>query len=508
MDKRQKILLMRHMCKSFSGIRAIDDVSLDLFAGEIHCLVGENGAGKSTLIKVLSGAEKPDKGDMKIFDLTYKHLSTHNAINLGIATIYQDVDLVDSLTVADNIFLGGELRNRFGLIDVRRQEKVAQRVIDQLKLKISSSVLVSELSLAQRQMIEIVKALHKEAKILIMDEPTSSLGREETTALMSLIRDLASKGIGIIYISHYLREVLEIGDRITVLKDGRMVKTYQKEEFDINLLVADMIGSKADLFYRKTKTKIGDVVLRVKNYTRDDVVKDVSFNVHKGEVFGIGGIVGSGRTELANLIFGIDKKDSGEFYLYDKKVTPVSPKDAVKKGLCMLNEDRKGVGLFLNRSVKENIGIIYNEQRSLWLHLRDELNKVKEMIKKIRIKLVSVNQVVHSLSGGNQQKSIVARMLLSNAPVFILDEPTRGVDIGSKAEIYRIIDELSKQGKSIIMISTDITELLGISDRIGVMRNGKMVKIIPTSDATVEKLLKTYQGYTDYNINTERNESG
>jgi len=493
-SERQLILSLNHITKDFSGTRALDDVSFDLYAGEVHCLVGENGAGKSTLIKILSGAEKPDNGEIIIDDKSYAELTTRQAIDLKIATIYQDVDLVDTLSVADNIFLGAELFNRYGLVDTARQEQIASEIMERLRIRIDPQILVEDLSPAQKQTLQLIKALHRDAKILIMDEPTSSLGREETLALLELVHALAARGIGIIYISHYLQEVSEIGTRISVLKDGRKIRTYDRSDFTIPQLIRDMVGREADLFYKKEPVPLGEPLLRVEEYARGEKVKNVSFSVRRGEIFGIGGMVGSGRTELANLLFGVDKRDRGEVYLAGRKITPRSPREAVGAGICMITEDRQKTGLFGVRPVSENISIIENESKGLFLNLRREAERVWKEVKQLNIQLSTIEQDADSLSGGNQQKVILSRWLMKGAEIFIFDEPTKGVDIGSKEEIYRLMTELCRQNKGIIMISSDMPELLSMSDRIGIMRNGEMVNIVPAEDASEEKLIQEYLG--------------
>jgi len=493
-SEKELILSLNHITKDFAGTRALDDVTLDLYAGEVHCLVGENGAGKSTLIKILSGAEIPDQGEIVVYGQSYRQLSTGQAIDLKIATIYQDVDLVDTLTVADNIFLGDELRNRYGLVDTPRQEELASGIMGRLNIQINPQALVEDLSPAQKQTLQLIKALHRDAKILIMDEPTSSLGRDETLALLDLVRSLAARGIGIIYISHYLKEVSQIGDRISVLKDGRKISSYDKSSFTITRLVRDMVGRDAGLFYQKETVPIGEPLLRAENYSRGAVVRNVSFEIRRGEIFGIGGMVGSGRTELANLLFGADKRESGELYLEGRRITPRSPKEAVRSGICMITEDRKRNGLFGVRPVKENVAIVRNESGGLFINLGREAKQVQEKVDQLNIQLATIEQDVDSLSGGNQQKAILSRWLMVGAKVFIFDEPTKGVDIGSKEEIYRLMTELSRQGKGIIMISSDMPELLSMSDRIGIMRDGELVNIVPAGEASEERLIKEYLG--------------
>jgi ribose transport system ATP-binding protein len=497
LKNKQLILQLSNITKDYPGTRALDRVSFDLHSGEIHCLVGENGAGKSTLIKILSGAENPDAGVISLFGINYSQLSTSQAIKLRIATIYQDVDLVDSLTVADNIFLGSEICNQTMVVNRKEQEKKTAAIMNRLKIKIDPTLMVGDLSPADKQILQIVKAIFRDAEILVMDEPTSSLGFEETNALMDLIRSLASQGKGIIYISHYLKEVTEIGDRITVLKDGRVVNTYEKTQVSTNQLVRDMVGRNADLFFFKEKTVIQDEALIVKNYTQEPLVKDVSFSVRVGEIFGIGGMVGSGRSELVALLYGAAKKDSGKLIFRNKVITPFSPSQAIRNRICLITEDRKVTGLFLNRPVIENIKVVDNEMHEFILNLKKENLSVLNIVKSIAIHLSDIHQDIESLSGGNQQKCILGRWLSINMDIFIFDEPTKGVDVGAKQEIYRIITELAKQGKVIIIISSDMPELISLSDRIGVMRHGEMVQILDKDEVTEHRLIQEYLGYQE-----------
>lgn len=494
MNDRQLILTLKNITKDFSGTRALDNVTFDLYAGEVHCLVGENGAGKSTLIKILSGAETPDEGEIIIYGKKYRQLSTRQAIDLKIATIYQDVDLVETLTVADNIFLGAELQTHYGFIDTQRQEQIAAEIMHRLNIRIDPHTLVEDLSPAQKQTLQIIKALHREAKILIMDEPTSSLGRDETQALLDLVRNLAGQGIGIIYISHYLQEVSQIGDRISVLKDGRNISTYTKSNINISQLIRDMVGRDADLFYQRSKVSIGEPIIRIDNFSRGNVVRNVSFDLRQGEIFGLGGMVGSGRTELVNLLFGVDKRDSGEIYYKGKKITPSSPREAIKNGIVMITEDRKKGGLFGVRPVKENISIVENDLGGVFINLNREISHVLNKVKSLHIQLASIEQDIDSLSGGNQQKAILARWLMQNSKLFIFDEPTKGVDIGSKEEIYHLMIDICRQGKTIIMVSSDMPELLSMSDRIGIMRDGELVNVIAAEEASEERLIQEYLG--------------
>lgn len=490
------ILELKDIHKSYSGIQVLHGVDLTLHEGEVVCLVGENGAGKSTLIKILSGAEKPDDGQICLFGERYKSLLPAQAMELGIATIYQDVDLVDTLTVADNIYQGSEIRKSGIFVDRVKQEDGAKQILDELSIHIDPGVLVGDLSPGQKQNLQIAKALHKKAKILIMDEPTASLGEEETTALMKLVERLKSEGIGIIYISHYFEEVFEVGDRALVLKDGHNVSQHLISEVTQDKLIKEMVGRDASNFYQKGKFSKGDNALEVRGYVRGRVVKDVSFTVSRGEVFGLGGLVGAGRTELVRMLFGADKKERGQLFLDGKEITPSSPKDAIKKGICFVSEDRKEEGLFKERSTKENIAVTQNENR-FFLNLKEEEKLVKEHIDQLNIKVFSQEHEAGKLSGGNQQKVIVSRWLAVDGEIYIFDEPSKGVDVGAREEIYRLIEKLARNGKIVIMVSSNMPELISMSDRIGVMHEGVLTDIIPAKEAKEDELLKRYMGVED-----------
>lgn len=490
----EKLLDLVEISKEYSGTRVLDSVSFSLHAGEVHCLVGENGAGKSTLIKILSGAEQPNGGKILLGERLYPHLAPKDSLHLGIATIYQDLDLIETLSVADNIFLGDELRTPLGFVDRKRQVRVSQELLARLRIRAEATALVSDLSPAQKQMIQLAKALHRDSRIIIMDEPTSSLGHEEARALMDLVRSVTADGkIGVIYISHFLEEVFQIGDRITVLKDGRRVATHAKGEVDPGQVIKEMVGREASLFYQREKVRIGETALQVRHFSREGAVRDVSFEVREGEIFGIGGLVGSGRTELANLLFGAEQADSGELLLQGRNITAGSPRAAIGRGISMIAENRQEDGLFMVRPVRENIVVLQTEKAGPLVQSKKESELVKGMVERFGI-VASPSQEVRELSGGNQQKVIMSRWLLGDARVIIFDEPTKGIDIGAKQEIYRFMTELVRGGKIVIMISSDMPELLSMSDRIGVMRNGEMVKIVDAQGVTEAELLKEFLG--------------
>ena len=489
----EKLLQLEGINKEFNGIQVLFDVGLTLYSGEVLCLVGENGAGKSTLIKILSGAETPNSGTIELFGRKYyKGIRLWQAIAAGVATIYQDADLVDTLTVADNVFLGEELKRR-GLIDRTKQERITQELIDDLGLRLPADSLVEDLSPGQKQCVQIVKAIKRDARLLIMDEPTSSLGREETEALMKLVRRLADEGRGIIYISHFMEEVFRIGDRALVLKDGHCVSTRILSDTEQEQLVIDMVGRAASSFYSRKEIAKGEGLLEIQNYSGGGLVKDVSFTVRQGEIFGLGGLVGAGRSELMRLVFGCDRKDSGRLVLNGHEITPSSPSEAVRKGICMIFENRKEESMFSIRPVRENITVTSNEKRKL-LNLAKEEQIVMEQVEKLHIKIFDSSQEAGKLSGGNQQKMVLSRWLVEEGEIYIFDEPAKGVDVGAKEEIYKQILRLAEAGKYIIVVSSVLPELISLSDRIGVMRGGRLTSIIDRADATEDKLLKEFIG--------------
>ncbi|HJA13142.1 MAG TPA: sugar ABC transporter ATP-binding protein [Candidatus Mediterraneibacter merdipullorum] len=491
----EKLLELKDISKSYSGVQVLKGVNIDLQEGEILCFVGENGAGKSTLIKIISGAIQADGGTIKYFGKEYGRLHPRQVIDIGVATIYQDIDLVDNLTVADNIFLGQELRNKAGFIDAKEQERQSDELLGKLKLEnIRGKNLLADLSTAQKQCVQIAKALKNNAKVLILDEPTASLGDKETKLLLELVKNLASQGMGIIYISHFIDELFEIGNTLLILKDGEQVVVRKTAETTPEQVIHDMIGRDADSFYKREYFPIGGRILRAEHYENKNTVHDVTFEIRSGEVFGFGGLVGAGRTELVRMIYGADHKRRGKLYIDDREITPANPKDAIRKGIFMISEDRKGEGLLNLRSVKENITVTHNERKE-YINLHKESQMVENSIREFGIKVPGQDAEVTSLSGGNQQKAIIARCVLDPGEVYIFDEPTKGVDVGAKEEIYKHILKLAKADKFVIIISSDMPELLSMSDRIGVMHEGKLVDILDAENTTEDELMKKYLGY-------------
>lgn len=473
-------LEMLNVSKSFVGVKALDNVQLRAWSGEVLALMGENGAGKSTLMKILSGAHQADKGSEIFID--GKPVTINGPLDarrLGIAIIYQEMSLSPNLSVAENIYLGRELK-RNGMIDSRAMEKGCVDVLQRLGAPFTATTRVSTLSIAEQQLVEIGRALHSSSKILILDEPTTALSARESERLFALIKQLRNEGIALIYISHRMEEVYELSDRVAVLRDGRSVGEIERENLSAETIVKMMVGRDLSTFYMKehdAKGSKGEVILDVQDITDGRKVKECSLKLHAGEVLGIAGLVGSGRTELARLIYGADKKQGGNVSLNGKILDIRNPGDAIREGLAYLTEDRKELGLFLDMSCGENINVgVYRDDArgGFMLNLTKAKDRALAAFRQLRVRAPGHLSSVGSLSGGNQQKVLLARWLQIGPKVLILDEPTRGVDIGAKSEIYRLIDELARQGIGIIVISSELAEVIGVCDRVLVMKEGQI----------------------------------
>ena len=484
------VLQMRGIDKTFPGVKALTGASFDLRSGEIHALVGENGAGKSTLIKILNGVHAADAGEITLFGLTADIKSPLEALQRGIATIYQEFTLVRTLSVRANLFLGHEKLRR-GLIDNRLERETAAGVLARLGSEIDPDSLVSELNVAQQQLVEIARALAAEARILVMDEPTAALTPREVERLFEVLRDLTARGIAVIFVSHRLDEVFEIADRITVMRDGQTVVTKNKASMDRRALIEYMVGRSIEDEYPKIPAERGNVVLEVRGLSGGPV-HNVSFSVRRGEVLGIAGLMGAGRTDLVRLIFGADRKDSGEILIDGRTVSIKSPRDAIRSGISLLTEDRKAEGLVLKASARDNFAL---PNLNLWsrvgfINRRKESTRFTSRAQELQIRMAGPEQLAAFLSGGNQQKLLVARWLETNSKVIIFDEPTRGIDVGAKYEMYRLISRLAADGKAIVIISSELPEVLGISDRIMVMRQGQVAgEIENVAAATQEQVM-------------------
>ncbi len=486
------LLEMRGIVKTFPGVRALDGVDLKLHAGEVLALMGENGAGKSTLMKVLSGVHQPDSGEILV-DGTARHFSRPaESQAAGISIIYQELDLIPQLTVAENLFLGRERTHRFGILDSRDEARETREQLDKLGVELNPAAKVESLTVAEQQFVEIAKALAVDARIVVMDEPTAALSQREVERLFEIIDGLKARGIGVIYISHRMEEVDRVADRVTVLRDGAYIGELEAEELDREAIIQMMVGRSLDAEFPKQPAAIGDVLLEVKNLQRAPKVVNVSFELRRGEVLGLTGLIGAGRTEAARLIFGADRSTGGEIRVAGKKVDIRSPQDAVRHGICLLPEDRKGQGLVLGRSVRENFGLpnLNQLRRGPFIDEALERKKFAQFHESLSIRVPSSETAASSLSGGNQQKIVLAKWLERETEIVIFDEPTRGIDVGTKVEIYQLMNRLAAAGKAILMISSELPEVLGMSDRILVMHEGEIAgEITDPSSATQEDIL-------------------
>jgi len=496
------LLEMKNITKKFPGVTALKSIDFELRAGEVHILLGENGAGKSTLVKILSGAYEPTEGTIVINGKQYSKLTPSESIANGISIIYQEISLIDELSIAENIYVGKlptkKLLN-IPVVNYKEMEEDTRKLLKRVGLNREPSVLVKELSIAEKQQVEIAKALSYDSQIIIMDEPTSSLTIEETNKLFEIIRQLKSEGVGIIYISHKLNEIKEIGDRVTVLKDGAYVGTRDVKDVEIEELVTMMVGRELQSKYinedRKQKGT-NEVIFRVNNLTRSDgKVRNVCFEVYKGEVLGFAGLIGSGRSELMDAIFGAAKIQTGEVYLYGKKLNIKTPYDAIKKDIALITENRRETGFFPNFEIWKNISIARlikdSKGGGAWglVNWPKEKKWAKTQKDLLDIKCYSVDQNITELSGGNQQKVIIGKWLSAEPKLMIFDEPTKGIDVGAKSEIYKIIRKLADEGKGIIVVYSEMPELLSLCDRIAVFREGELQTILTIDDATEEKIL-------------------
>jgi len=493
------VLQMQHISKTFPGVVALEDVCLELRRGEVHVLLGENGAGKSTLVKILSGAYQKSSGEIFIEGEKTEIKNPKQAQELGISIIYQELNLVSQLSAAENIFLGKEPVKTFGVIDFKKLFAQSQQLLDELGVRINSKSLIKNLGIAEQQMVEVAKALSFRSKILIMDEPTSALTEEEIKELFQTIKRLKKKGVAIIYISHRIEELFEIGDKVTVLRDGKYIDTKNIAETNSAELIRLMVNRELNEQFPKQVAKKGDEILRVESLAKKNKLYDINFCLYQGEVLGIAGLLGSGRTELARAIFGIDKIDAGKIIIKGQRKNLTSPRDSINLGIGLLTEDRKSQGLVLNLSLRDNIclpnldmfsnyGVVNSQQENL---------TAKKYIRELRIKTPSFKQKVINLSGGNQQKVVVSKWLCSQADILIFDEPTRGIDVGSKVEIYQLMNQLTAAGVGIIMISSELPEILGMSDRILVMCQGRINGEFTRQEATPEKILQRALGVVD-----------
>ena len=490
----ESILEFQGISKFFPGVKALDNISFQAFGGEVLAFMGENGAGKSTLLKVLNGDYKPNAGKYLLDGQEKNFQSPHEAIEEGISIIYQERQILLELSVAENIFLGRMPKNKFGMINIRKANEMAKKIIDDFGLDMQPSTKVKDLSIAYQQMVEIMKAYSREnLKVICFDEPTASLSDAEIDCLFEIIKKLKAEGKIIIYVSHRMSEIQRIADKVAIFKDGKYISTHKTDEISEQELICKMVGRNLGDIYEKLdrEKELGDVLLEVKNVS-SDYVKECSFTLRKGEVLGFSGLVGAGRTELIRAIIGADKMRTGELFLEGKKIVNKSPKEAMENGIVLVPEDRKMQGILANLSVHGNINISLldkNSGRFGFIDSKKERAESENGIKQFRIKTPSADKKIVELSGGNQQKCIVARGIATNPKVLILDEPTKGIDVGAKSEFYNMICEFAKKGLGVILISSELPEVIGLSDRIIVMRSLKIAGEVSREEATESRLL-------------------
>lgn len=482
---------MIDICKSFPGVKALENVNLKLKRGTVHALMGENGAGKSTLMKVLMGMYVPDSGKVVYDGKEISKYTQGQAIGMGITMVHQELSYIPYMTVAENMFLGREILKN-GMIDKNAMCEKAKELLARVGVSLDPRVLMKDLSVSERQMVEIAKCVSYNAKIVIMDEPTSAITDKEVEQLFAVLNDLKAKGVAIIYISHKMDEVLKISDEVTILRDGTFIDTFSTENIDIDQIIVAMVGRELSQVYPEKHNQIGEQVFEVKGLKREGVFHDISFSLKRGEILGFSGLMGAGRTEIMRAIYGLDKLDEGEIYIQGKKITIRHPGDAIKNKIGLVNEDRKGVGLVLPLSIKKNLTLsnLNKYFNGIVVGNNKEAELADRMMKLLAIKAPSKEQLVKNLSGGNQQKVVLGKLLLDEAEILIMDEPTRGIDVGAKSEIYKLICELAEEGKAVIVVSSEMPELLGLCDRIIVLHEGKIMGEVQRKDFDQETLMK------------------
>lgn len=492
------LLQIKDITKSYGGVQVLHGVSLDIKPGEVHGLMGENGAGKSTLMKIVCGIELPDSGEIVFKGRPVRFTKPADALNSGISIIHQELNAILDMSVAENLFIGREMCRKFGIVKKSEMTRRAREWFRMIDVDIDPNRKLSTMSVAEQQLVEIVKALSYDSDVIIMDEPTSAITDQEVYKLFEIIRKIKKQGKSIIYISHKMDEIYTICDTLTVLRDGQFVATESAEHLEESRLISLMVGRELKDLHVKGKAAIGEPYLEVKNLTSKGKFHDVSFHVRKGEVLGIAGLMGAGRTELAEAIIGARPIDSGELRVKGRKVSIRKPRDAIQLGIGYVTEDRKLLGLDLKSSVKKNTTIVSLDKflyAKQVINFRKERNTVDQYIGKLNVKTHSRDTLVSALSGGNQQKVVLARWLLGDPDILILDEPTRGIDVGAKAEIYKMISDLAKEGKAIVMISSEMPELLGMSDRIVVLHEGKLTGEFQRDEFDQEKIMMCATGH-------------
>lgn len=490
------ILQIEGISKSFPGVRALDDISLNLRPGTVHAVLGENGAGKSTLMKILIGMYHPDAGSIAFRGEPVQIPDTRSALHLGISMIHQELSPVPEMTVAENIYLGREPRNRFGLVDRRAMNQMTAQLFARWGIPLTPTARMKTLSVAGMQMAEIAKAISYDARVVIMDEPTSAISEREVDLLFGMIRQLRDSGTAILYITHKMDEVFQISDEVTVFRDGKLVATHPASEMDSTTLIRLMVGRELTHLFPKGEAEIGDVVLSVRGLRRGRLVDGVSFELRSGEILGLAGLMGAGRTEVLETIFGIETAEAGEVLVHGRPVRIREPRDAIRAGIGLLTEDRKGTGIMGVLSVRDNMFSAalpkYVKAGFLLGKQMDEAAEAQRVA--LAIKTPSMRQTIANLSGGNQQKVLISRWLLTLPDILMIDEPTRGIDVGAKSEIHRLMSELAAQGKAILMVSSEMPEILGMSDRVVVMHEGKVSGVLDRAEATQDRVMELATG--------------
>ncbi len=496
---QDNVLVMEGVSKAFPGVQALNNVHLTVRRGTVHALMGENGAGKSTLMKVLIGIYIPDEGEITFQGQKVKFENTRQALKLGISMIHQELSPEPYMTVAENIWLGRAPVNRFGLIDKKKMLADTKALFERLEIAIDPRAVMRNLSVANTQMVEIAKAISYDASLIIMDEPTSAITEREVAHLFKLIRSLQAKGVSVIYITHKMDEVFQIADDITVFRDGRHISTLRASDTDRNTLIAMMVGRELTNLFPKEEATIGETVLSVRNLTRKGIVEGVSFDLRRGEILGLAGLMGAGRTEVIEGLFGIKPLDAGEVTIKGKPVRIKSPQDAIRHGMALLTEDRKLTGIMGVLPVRDNMMIasLANYTKAGLLNKRIINETCAREKNRLELKTPSMDQLIKLLSGGNQQKVLVSRWLLTVPDILILDEPTRGIDVGAKSEIHRLMSKLAQEGKAIIMISSELPEILGMSDRVLVMHEGRIGGEFERQDASQENIMRAATGHAE-----------
>ena len=499
MSETSPVLRLTGISKRFGAVQALTDVDVALFANEVHALVGENGAGKSTLVKILAGIHQPDAGRIQLSGEDLVLSGPAAARDLGIAVIHQHPNLFPDLTVAENVFVGRLPRNGVRGVDWGELNRTAQRLFENLGVKQSVSVPVRGLSVADQQLVEIAKSLSLDARVLVMDEPTASLSSHEVERLFTIIRQLRGRGVAILFVDHRMEEVFEIADRVSVLRDGRHVITAPINELNPAEAIRHMVGRRLETLFPKEQATIGEIALEVRGLTRRGVFSNASFQVRRGEILGLAGLVGAGRTEIARVLFGIDRADAGEVLVAGKHAEIKSPKDAMRLGIVYVPEDRHAQGLVLDFSIAANVSlpIVERLSRLLVVDRVQERQIATDYSKQLQVRSTGVNQAASGLSGGNQQKVVIAKWLATKPTILLLDEPTQGVDIGAKAEVHRIISQLAGQGMAIVLISSELLEVLGMADRIVVLHEGRVAAEFARDDATQERVMAAATGHVE-----------